>query len=233
MRRTLQSFLTMTDSIQISKNATTAKNGNKAEQKLCDIPQIKQCLESYFGKPIQTISKVPGRKKSDNLVTFMDGTSIQLQNKDGKGNGRGWSADRRSVEKMPVEELGKALLSNVCLKKSTERPVVPLSPTLIADLLLGSDNQYKPTHFTHTVFDKESGDLLHLSISPAETILGKLQEQAYKELVPKKTCVHISPLLYLQRKGGGSKDHAPDDIQLKVKDFPPGLMTCLFETKTQ
>jgi hypothetical protein len=29
------------------------------------------------------------------------------------------------------------------------------------------------------------------------------------------TCLHLSKNIYLQRKGGGSKDKAPDDIQAK------------------
>lgn len=213
---------------QISRNAATAIHGNKAEDRLCTLPIIKTLLETYFGKPIKTLAKVPGKKKSDLLITFEDASVAKIQNKDGKGNGRGWSADRRSVERLPVCEVAKTLLSNVCLKKAADRPIAPVPPTLIADLLLGSDEDTKPTHFTHTDFHKETGDLLTLSIAPAATVLAALNEKTYKELLAKRTCVHISPLMYLQRKGGGSKDHAPDDIQLKLKEIPSEIMTCLY-----
>ena len=72
-----------------------------------------------------------------------------------------------------------------------------------------------PTHFVHVIF--ESDELKTFKIGTAEAVIAALNAVAYPMLVPKKTCVHISPLMYLQRKGGGKKDHAPDDIQLKLK----------------
>ena len=58
----------------------------------------------------------------------------------------------------------------------------------------------------------------------------KLLSELYPILTPKKTCVHLSPRLYLQRKGGGSKDHAPDHIQLKLKSMPDGMVRLLPQT---
>jgi hypothetical protein len=226
--QTEQTDATMQAIKQISRNAATAKKGFQAEKRLCELPQVKSYLETYFAKPIQKLELVPGKKKSDLLVVFQDETRAKIQNKDGKGNGRGWSADRRCVDKMPVCEAGKTLLRNICLKKAAERPVAMRPPNLIGDLLLGSDEETKPTHFTHTEFHKESGELLALSIVPAPTVIQTLNEKAYPQLLAKRTCVHISPLLYLQRKGGGSKDHAPDDIQLKLKELPSEIMTCLY-----
>ncbi|NBV35461.1 MAG: hypothetical protein EBR81_17150, partial [Proteobacteria bacterium] len=44
-----------------------------------------------------------------------------------------------------------------------------------------------------------------------------LKEEIYAEMVPKRTCVHLSPSIYLQRKGGGKTDKRPDQIQTKWK----------------
>jgi hypothetical protein len=212
----------------MSRNATTARNGNAAERKLCDNPHVRERLETYFGKPIVSFNLVPGKKKSDVSVLFGDGEIARIQNKEGDSNNRGWSADRRSLAKMPVDDAGKVLLDVVCLRKEGVRPEnVPRPAGLIRDLLLGLDAETMPTHFTHTVFHKETGELLHLSIATAEAVVSALEASAYACLLPKRTCVHIAPGMYLQRKGGGDKDHAPNDIQLKLVKFPEGIMKTL------
>lgn len=218
--RTFVTFYTMT-----SHNAQIAKNGNAAERRLCNNEDVRKRLETYFKKPISTIGLIPGRKKSDVLVTFVDGTTCRIQNKDGQGNNRGWSTDRRAVSKMPLDDAGKLLLNVVCLKQPGERIEADCPPTLIRNLLFGTDLEYVPEYFTHSVFDKESGELLHLRISPATRVLDALTSIAYPKLVAKRTCVHISPLMYLQRKGGGKSDSAPDDIQLKLKTLPDVMET--------
>jgi hypothetical protein len=53
-----------------------------------------------------------------------------------------------------------------------------------------------------------------------------IQKEAYDTLMAKRTCVHLSPRIYLQRKSGGAADHAPDDIQVKLKSLPE-IMTTL------
>ena len=44
-----------------------------------------------------------------------------------------------------------------------------------------------------------------------------MYKELYTEMLLKKTCVHLSPNCYLQRKGGDKKDHSPNDIQMKFK----------------
>lgn len=206
------------------RNAATARNGNAAERRLCDNVLAKQKLETYFGKPIAAIQLVPGKKKSDITVAFEDGVRVHIQNKEGLGDNRGWSADRRAIHKFPLDETGKTLLTNVCLLHAGDRPEVPCPPTLISELLLGTETETMPAYFTHTVFHKETGELETMSIASAEAVISTLQAVAYPTLVAKRTCVHISPLMYLQRKGGGKTDHAPDDIQLKLKCLPESIM---------
>lgn len=208
----------------LSKHAIIARNGNSAERVLCN--NVQQ-FEAYFGKSITSIALVPGRRKSDVSIQFADGTTARLQNKDGDGNHRGWSIDRRALDALPLDTNGKTLLDNVCLHPNEERPIAVCPSTLVAELLLGTDPATAPTHFTHTIVDPQTGTLRHLSIAPADEVIGALTQTLYPTLVPKRTCVHLSPLLYFQRKGGGSKDHAPDHIQVKLKSFPDGILHVL------
>jgi hypothetical protein len=66
-------------------------------------------------------------------------------------------------------------------------------------------------------------------LQEAGKAIEKLQERTYTTVDPKRTCIHISPDIYLQRKGGGTKDSRPDDIQTKLKSFPEGTMTVIYE----
>ncbi len=212
-----------------SKNAETAKKGFKAETLFCETPIVRDLLETYFNKKIVAIRKQVHRKKSDVVVDFDDGTTSKIQNKNGNSKkSRGWSADRRSIDKMPLNDDGKLLLKNVCLHQDTYRPVVAFDPTLIKTLLTGVEDEYMPTYHSHTSFN-DSGELLYLSICPTETLISEFISLAHPTLVAKKTCVHINKHLYLQRKGGGSKDHSPNDIQLKLTSFPQNIMTTLYD----
>ncbi len=216
-----------------SFHADIARTGNKAEAILCGNTESLAAFAAYFGKQILKASLIPGRKKSDILLEFNDGTSVRIQNKNGTGGGRGWSVDRRHVKYLPLEEAGQQLLSNVCLKKGPERPDICQTPTLLQTLLLGSDEQFRPAYFTHSVIDKQTNQVKELWICPTEFVMEALLKELYPNLMPKKTCVHLSPRLYLQRKGGGSKDHAPDDIQLKLKSMPDGMTKLLPQTMLQ
>lgn len=217
----LLSYLPMISNVltTISKNAATAKNGNRAEVILCSQASVRTAFETKFAKPIQAISLIKGRKKSDVSVAFQDGSTILLQNKDGDGGGRGWSIDRRDAVKHTTHVPLHTLLKTVCLKDGTEKPTIPktISDEILTTCLLGEDAAYTPQFFVHTKSNKLTGEITHLSICPTETFLSSLREELYPSIVPKKTCVHLSPALYLQRKGGGDKDHSPDQIQVKLR----------------
>jgi hypothetical protein len=214
----------------ISANAAVAKSGNKAEKDLCIDPLALAAFRRYFGKPIKVIRKVSCRKKADNVVECEDGTLYRLQNKNGTGGGRGWSVDRRSLDKMDVSDEARTLVGAVCLKKGTRTSDdIKIVPDVISTLLLGTEADYMPTHFTHTKFDSKTGSLIELSIAPSTTVIDALKKEVYEHFVPKRTCVHLSPHLYFQRKGGGSKDHAPDDIQVKLRCFPDGIFETIYQ----
>lgn len=203
----------------MSKHAQIAKDGNKAEQVLCQQANIKASFEQYFGKPIQSIVPITSRKKSDYKVIFSDGSFINIQNKDGSGNGRGWSINRMPYQKYGTDTALHTLLANVCLKRGTDRPTVSgdRSPEIIRLCLLGREPEYEPHFFTHTQSDKTTGEITLLSITPTNVFLETILAQKFETMVPKRTCVHLSPIMYLQRKGGGVKDKAPDHIQAKFR----------------
>jgi len=196
-----------------------AKNGNRAEKVLSTQPSIKCALETYFQKPISAITTIPGRKKSDNTIQFSDGTLTHFQNKDGDGSGRGWSVDRREATEHGQNTDLHTLLKSVCLRGNTTRPEVDATVShQVLDLcILGSDDTFKPAYITHTVSDKTTGTITKLSICPTPIFMQTLQSEVYEKMVPKRTCVHISPSMYLQRKGGGKTDNHPDHIQAKFK----------------
>jgi hypothetical protein len=208
-------------------NSQVAKDGNSAEKVLCTDLAARALLSAYFGKAIVLIECIKGRKKSDNRILFEDGTSECIQIKSGTGGGRGWSCDRRSVDLLPFDEAGRSLIGVVCLKKDGARETAALPRSTVSTFLLGTEVEYQPTYFLHVRLDGER--LLDIAIAPQSVVLEALEKDLYETLVAKRTCVHLSPLLYLQRKGGGKKDHAPDHIQLKLKCLPP-CMTVLTDT---
>jgi hypothetical protein len=208
-----------------------AKIGNRAQAELCKSKVAKLALSVYIGEVVTSLVVIPGSKKSDILCVCSDSSKYLFQVKNGVGNNRGWSADRRPNAKVPVCERGQLLLNNMCLMRGLgERFEVIQDPALAANMIFGTDEEYKPTHFLHTVFNTKTWELLQLSICSAEDMYAALCKEAYPTLVAKRTCVHLSPRVYLQRKGGGKKDHSPDDIQLKIKSYPSEIMTKLETT---
>jgi len=201
-----------------SKNSLVAKSGNQAEDILCRSTNILKRLGVYFNKKIVKCEKVPKRKKSDIVFTFEDGTMTYAQLKNGNGGGRGWSFDRRSVENLPTSDSLKQLLKIVCLKSSGERSTVINDRELITRLLTGDDDSTKPDHFIHTT--TKDGVIQSLSVCTASVFIDHLLKNAFDNCVAKRTCVHLTPRIYLQRKGGGKADHSPDDIQAKLSSIP-------------
>jgi len=207
-----------------TKNALTATAGNRAETLLCTQANVKTAFESYFGKSIKAITQISGRKKADNRISFEDGTSVLVQNKNGKVEGRGHSVDRRKASLLTGHTDLHTLLSAVCLPKlgETRKPAVAkvVSEECVALCLLGAEETLKPDYFLHTNLDAASLVIVHLSIVPAAEFLGGVVASLFPAMEVKKTCVHMSPHLYFQRKGGGAADHAPNDIQLKLRFSP-------------
>ncbi len=199
-----------------SKGSIIAKNGIRAEKQICVQENVKLALETYFKKTIKDFKCVI-RKKYDIVTTFEDGSTTTIQNKDG-GGGRGWSVDRRNVAKYNDEPF-IVLLNTVCLKTGHEKPQI--SKTIVTDAivkcLLGETDDDRPQYFTHTVSNKITKEITSIGICETSSLFEFVSNGLYENAVPKKTCVHLSPNIYLQRKGGGKTDSRPDDIQMKFR----------------
>ena len=204
---------------QKSKNSQVASNGNSAEDILCSSPVILEKLGTqFFKKKIVKCEKAEPRKKSDNRLTFEDGTTTTIQLKSGTGGGRGWSFDRRSLSNMPISEPFKELINIVCLKSGGERKTVPNDKALLTRLFLGEEELTKPQHFIHVIL--EEGKITSVSACTVSVFIETIVKNAYESCNPKRTCVHLTPHIYLQRKGGGTADHSPGDIQAKLIRMP-------------
>ncbi len=219
----IEQFVKAEKIIQKSKNSLVAKNGNLAEDILCKSSDILDKLGAqYFKKKIVFCEKI-NKKKSDLRLTFNDGTSTTIQLKNGNGGGRGWSFDRRPLSKMPTNESVKELINIVCLKSSGERKIIPNDKTLLSRLLLGDEEKTKPQYFIHTTLKNDK--ITSLSICPVSLFIDTVVKNAFENCNAKRTCVHLTPYIYLQRKAGGKEDHSPDDIQAKLRCMP----NCMIE----
>ena len=207
---------------QKSKGSQISSKGNNAEALLCSQANVRAALSAFFRKTLVTIQKIPSKphpKKSDLLLTFADGSTFTAQNKDGDGGGRGHSYDRRAVSLVaPASAELTETLRSVCLKDKTLKRCEsskPVSIDVVTRNILGLEDEFKPAFFLHTT--TSNGVITALSICPATTFMSKLAGDLYEQANPKRTCVHLSPNIYLQRKGGGKSDAHPDDIQMKVR----------------
>lgn len=197
-----------------------AKDGNTAERLLCTSRRAQDALSEYLQTNI-TIERIPGHTKSDVRFKF-EGGSVTAQIKSGTGGGRGWSFDRRKIDNVPGDAI-RSLLNAVCLNNGTP-DVVEGDSSLIQHLLLGDSPETAPELFIH--LDVNDGEIVHMSVCRASEMIAALVAEAYPILKVPRTCVHLSPRIYLQRKGA-KKDSRPNDIQAKLKGYP-NIMTVLF-----
>lgn len=220
-----------------------AKSGFKAEEMMTTQPNIIPSLgTSYFGKQIKPngITKVGGRAKSDVKIEFTDETSVMVQLKNtalkvnGVANvkGRGFSIDRSDVDKIDIDspELTETLMS-VCLNdKTKERKTVDkhVSERVMLRNIMGADSATMPDYFMKTESDRITGEIVSLSVAPMADFIEKMKSSLYDTAISKRTCVHLSPNLYLQRKGGTVGEKKPNQIQTKLVLTPD--INALFAT---
>ena len=220
-----------------------AKSGFDAEEMMTKQESVKVSLEVYFEKPIKTITKMdcrPHQKKSDIKIEFDDGTSCSAQVKNtttsvsssatasgcvsSKMIGRGFSIDRRDVDKICAEssELTETLMA-VCLgDKTKERKTVVKSvgEQVLFQNILGIEESTKPDYFIKTESDRVTSEIKRMDICPRYIFIEKMVDTLYETAVSKKTCVHLSPNIYLQRKGGTKGEKRPNQIQTKMRITP-------------
>jgi len=228
-----------------------AKSGFDAEEMMTKQENIKVSLEAYFEKPIKTITKMdcrPHPKKSDIKIEFDDGTYCSAQVKNtataaatcasSKMIGRGFSIDRRDVDKMCPEspELTETLMA-VCLRdKNNERKTVckSVGEKVLLQNILGSEESTQPHYFIKTESDRVTSEIKKMDICSRDVFTGKLVDTLYETAVSKKTCVHLSPNIYLQRKGGTKGEKRPNQIQTKMRLTPDvdSIFTNIYQQST-
>ena len=217
-----------------SKNSQTAKSGFKSEDIFRTDEFIKSALESYFGKKIITLNKVHG-KKYDTHIIFDDGSKANIQNKKiERLGGRGDSFDRRHIRNTFENQFIRKYLTLLTLYRRTNTTTsmtevqkldfIKLCNNNLDDIreyirktLIGygeDANHYWCIMKTDNMFSKKeiyiisSEDLIHF-IDKTIQIDIKMKTNG--------TCLHLSPYIALQRKGGGNTDSAPNHIQAKLK----------------
>uniref|UniRef100_A0A6C0D3I7 Uncharacterized protein n=1 Tax=viral metagenome TaxID=1070528 RepID=A0A6C0D3I7_9ZZZZ len=217
-----------------SKNSVTAKSGFKAEEIFRTCPDIKSALETYFGKRIFSFDKIHG-KKYDTKICFENGSFKNIQNKKiEKLGGRGDSFDRRHIkDTFRNSFIRKYLTVLTLIRKSKFKTEMSMCQKLdfiklcndnihdmkdyIRKTLLGEEpekNEFWCIMKTNKEFTNKE-----IYIISSETILDFIEKSVKIDIKLKSngTCLHLSPHIALQRKGGSKTDHSPNHIQAKFK----------------
>jgi hypothetical protein len=217
-----------------SKNSQTAKSGFKAEDIFRTDETIQTALETYFGKKIVSLNKVHG-KKYDTQLIFQDGSKVNIQNKKiERLGGRGDSFDRRHIRDTFQNQFIRKYLTLLTLYRNTKtsttmsveqkRDFIQLCNHHLDDVrqyisktLIGPEhdaNQYWCIMKTNKTFSKKE-----IYMISSDTLTNFIDQTIHIDIKMKTngTCLHLSPYIALQRKGGGNTDHSPNHIQAKFK----------------
>ena len=219
--------------MELSNNSSTARSGFKAEEHFRTNSMIRNRLEQYFMASIDRIEAAPPRKKCDNIIFFTDGSRIRIQNKKfERFGGRGDSFDRRPVGGTFESPFLRKYLTALSLfkgkgriasldseqKKQFEalcRESADDCKQLLRKTLVGEGdfrNEYWVFMKSGRDFDPSKTDLW---ITPSLCLLSLLESRL--EVKVARTCLHLSNLVYIQRKGGSKGESAPNDVQMKLK----------------
>ena len=226
-----------------SKNSLTAKSGFKAEEIFRTDNKIKKALETYFKLNIVSMEKIQG-KKYDTLTTFNNNTKVTIQNKKIENlGGRGDSFDRRHITKTFDNQFIKKYLTHLTLirksKKETfmtedqKQDFIDLCNNNLIDIkkyikktLLGEDgeeNNFWCIMKTDKNFNKMEIYMLS-SVNLYEFMCASIKIDI--KMKKNGTCLHLSPYISLQRKGGENTDRSPNHIQAKFKITQDILNLC-------
>lgn len=229
--------------LNCSKNSVTAKSGFKAEEIFRTDNKIKTALETHFKLKIVLMEKIHG-KKYDTVITFNDNTKLNIQNKKIENlGGRGDSFDRRHIKNTFDNQFIRKYLTHLSLirKSKTETFMTEdqkkdfinlcnnnlidikkyIKKTLISDN--GEENNYWCIMKTDKKFNK-----MEIYVLPSLKLYEFICSSIKIDIKMKKngTCLHLSPYISLQRKGGGTTDHSPNHIQAKFKITQDILNLC-------
>ena len=226
-----------------SKNSDIAKSGFKAEDIFRTNLSIQSVLETYFRKKITSFHKIHG-KKYDTTILFEDGSSIHIQNKKIEGlGGRGDSFDRRHIKDTFINPFIRKYLTKLTLirEKKTETEM-DISQKLdfiqLCNHHLDDIHQYiqktlvgeepEQNHYWCIMKTTSSFANIELYIISSKSLMAFIKNSINIDIKLKKngTCLHLSPYIALQRKGGGKTDHSPNHIQAKFKFTSEILALC-------
>jgi len=211
-----------------------AKSGFKAERILASQLSVRAAFEKFFGKSIRNIEVIPGSKKTDNRVDFVDETSTRLQLKNYNTaeiyKGHAHQINRRSLVACPPQWIG--MLSHICLARPKSKgrmkgksrtefyspfiiPSAEDSKALISDVLLGKEAEFVPEYMV--LSNMKDGVIENLWIESMHDFLEICSNAVYE--MPQEsstgTSVYICPEISVQRKGGDGGKPSADDIQFK------------------
>jgi len=205
----------------IQSNA--ALRGYSAEKLVCTQKTFQTALAVYFGKPIKSICRITGNKKSDNKVKFEDGSSLNLQVKN--GTSKAHHVDRRPIERVP--ECIRSMTNSICLLRIDD--FVYTIPTLeqwiecINELFLGTEEEFVPDYLILT--EVNDTDIVSAYIESIPNFMKCVKNNAFDNIRvgDRGHTITGGPEFALQRRGGegknkdGSPKGRPNDIQLKLK----------------
>ena len=219
---------------QHSKNSLTAKSGFKAEDIFRTDELIKNALETYFNKKIISLNKIHG-KKYDTKIYFEDGNSVNIQNKKIENlGGRGDSFDRRHIRDTFTNPFIRKYLTLLTLIRKTKTESLMNNNQKMDFIQLCNNNlddikQYikktligeEPEMNNYWCIMKTDKNFTNkeIYIISSENMIDFIEKSIKIDIKFKKngTCLHLSPYIALQRKGGGETDHSPNHIQAKFK----------------
>lgn len=220
---------------EYSKNSLTAKSGFNAENIFRKDELIKCNLEKYFGKKIVSLNKIHG-KKYDTKIYFEDGNSINIQNKKIENlGGRGDSFDRRHIKNTFNNQYIRKYLTFLTLIRKNKNETLMNEEQKIDFMKLCNNNLDDITQYIKkTLIGEEETEMnnywcimktnktftnMELYIISSNKLFEFIKQTIKIEIKLKKngTCLHLSPYIALQRKGGGNTDNSPNHIQAKFK----------------
>jgi hypothetical protein len=226
-----------------TKNSLTAQSGYKAEEIFRTDAAIKTALETYFGKPIISLNKIHG-KKYDTTICFEDNTTVNIQNKKIESlGGRGDSFDRRHIKDTFTNQFIRKYLTLLTLIRKTKtetwmtedqkRDFIKLCNRHLPDIheylkktILGEGTEVN--HYWCIMKTDKTFTNKEIYMVSSETLIGFLKDTIKIDIKLKKngTCLHLSPYIALQRKGGSETDHSPNHIQAKLKCTKEMIALC-------
>ena len=204
-----------------------AKGGFKVEKFFRECPIIRSKLSKFFNWSITDIKKSPHGLKHDNIVHIGD-AQIPIQNKKFKNfGGRGDSFDRRFIANAFTHPDIQIQLDELCNRRSMNKE----QKASFEELLKANTAEVKQYIFS-CIGDSLYWVFIHTDDCSEYTMYiiatSHLKEWIYQniDIQVKRTCVHLTPNIYIQRKGGGKTDPHPEHVQIKLKITPSLIEMC-------